>query len=220
VRVLVAHPSPFVANGLATAISEECPGLSTTCASTLADATLAIADLRPAIAVIDVTLAPGHELGLCDRLVADHVPVIIMTHPGTPRYLALLEHGASGIVMTSDGLPGVVAGIRTVLDGHVHVPPHLLGAVLHDLIVQRRDDASAPADRLASLSPREREVLSLLGSGADTREIGLRLVISPHTAKTHINRLLGKLGMTSRAEAAAFALDHQLRPPMLEASRD
>ena len=71
-----------------------------------------------------------------------------------------------------------------------------------------------------SLSPRELEVLGLLGHGADTRDIARRLVISPHTAKTHINRLLGKLGLSSRTEAASYAITHGIRSSLLEATHD
>ena len=91
--------------------------------------------------------------------------------------------------------------------------------MLHEVVVARRQEEPA-GDRLDSLSPREREVLALLGRGADTREIAARLVISPYTAKTHINRLLGKLGLASRTEAAAFAVSHDVRPKLLEVSHD
>ena len=219
-RALVAHPAPAVVEGLAVALSAE-HDLEVTTAITLADCTLAVAAHRPELAVVDLELAPGQAVALCDLLVKGEVRAVMVTHPGmatTP--LALLEHGAVGIVVASDGLAGMLSGVRTVLQGHVHLPPHLLGSVLHDLIVERRRTEVVHGHRLDILSPREREVLALLGRGADTREIADRLVISPHTAKTHINRLLGKLGLGTRAEAAALAVEHDLRPSLQEVSHD
>ena len=76
----------------------------------------------------------------------------------------------------------------------------MLGPLLRHLIERRREAASA-ADQLVQLTPREREVLALLADGLDQRAIGAALFISPETARTHIQRLLRKLGVHSRAEA-------------------
>jgi DNA-binding NarL/FixJ family response regulator len=171
------------------------------------------------IALLDAELGPEHGGELCRRLVDDGFRTIMLVDPAAPTHRALLEHGAAGLAVTTDGLPGVFEAIRTVMAGHTHIPAHLLGSVLHELIVERRASRPDP-DRVTSLSPREREVLALLGAGAGTREIADRLVISPYTAKTHINRLLGKLGLASRTEAAAFALDHDIHSDLLEVSGD
>lgn len=216
-KLLVAHPSPLVAEGMADLLRSQLDA-RTTIATTLAECLLLVAQGDPDLAVVDVELAPGQELGLCDRLVQAEVRPLMVIRGDATAQLALLEHGAVGIVVAADGIGGVLAGIRTVLDGHVHVPPHLLGAILHQLIVSRREAPAEDGERLTGLSPRELEVLALLGAGADTREIAEHLVISPHTAKTHINRVLGKLRVTSRGEAAALARDHGVVPSLKEAA--
>lgn len=216
-RILVAHRSPSVAEGMATALREELDVEVLITESSLSEWTDAAE--RPDIALVDVELTPERAADLCHRLVEQGIKPVVLVDPSASTHLELLEHGAAGLAVTTDGLPGVFEAVRTVMAGHVHIPAHLLGSVLHELIVVRRG-AHAPGDRAASLSPREREVLALLGAGAGTREIAARLVISPYTAKTHINRLLGKLGLASRTEAAAFALDHDIRSHLLEVTGD
>lgn len=214
---LVAHPFAPVAEGMATALAEEFD-LSTSTATTLDAAWRAIADHEVDLAVVDAGLAPDHAADVCHRWAQSGVRTVIVVRPGTSAHLQLLEQGAAGIAVATDGLAGVLLAVGTVLDGHVHVPPHLLGTVLNELIVQRRQIEPMAAGRLGQLSPREREVLGLLGRGWDTREIAARLVISPNTAKTHINRILGKLGLSSRTEAARFAIAYGVEPSPVEAS--
>jgi len=219
VSALVAHPSTLVGEGMASAITERFD-LETLLVTTLHETWRLVAERRPTLAVVDAALAPGQEVEVCARL-ADHgVKPVIVTQPGAGRNLDLLEQGAAGIVVAADGLEGVLTAVAAVRDGHVHLPPHLLGAVLHELILERRQHAPDPVDRLVHLSPREREVLGLLGRGSDTRDIAARLVISPHTAKTHINRVLGKLGLSSRTEAAMFAIAHRDQLSPMEATHD
>jgi DNA-binding NarL/FixJ family response regulator len=202
-KILVAHPSPSVLDGMAHALESRL-GLEIVKAANPAQCAELVAALRPDLAVLDVALSPGRELELCRATTRDGVPVLIVTRAGAGQHLALLEHGALGIVLSDDGFEEFLTAVRTVLKGHAYLPAQLLGTVLHDLIVKRRvRDAESGA--VASLSPRERQVLKLLGEGADTRQIAHRLVISPHTAKTHINRVMSKLSVRSRSEAAAVA---------------
>jgi DNA-binding NarL/FixJ family response regulator len=218
-KILVAHPSPTVEDGMVVALGEEF-GARVVAVRTERHLRRAVDDGEVDLAVLDVDFAPGLATTLCHELSLAGVRVVVLTRPDREGHLELLASGAAGIAVASDGLTGLVTALRTVTEGHVHVPPHLLGAVLHEVIVVRRNEQPSSAHRLGSLSPREREVLGLLGGGADTREIAATLVISPYTAKTHINRLLGKLGLASRTEAAAFAVSHDVRSAPLEVSRD
>lgn len=204
--VLIVHPSPPVVDGLSAAVEERLD-VGKIIGATDVDQCLDLAAVhQPSAAVVDVAFAGEQENRVCRTLHQQLVAVIFVTRRDSP-HLELLEAGAQGIVLAADGIDGVVTALETVLAGDPYVPPYLLGTVLRGLIEQGRKGAvgSGQVDRL---SPREREVLGLLGAGADHREIAARLTISPHTAKTHINRLLGKLGVHSRTEAAALARAH------------
>ena len=83
----------------------------------------------------------------------------------------------------------------------------MLGGLLGNLIERRRRDAGATA-RFERLTRREREILALIARGEDRDEIADRLVISPQTARTHIQNVLTKLEVHSRIDAARFAHDH------------
>lgn len=218
-RILVAHPSPVVADGMAATLAEEL-GADVAAAHTEPQLQQLVAAGVADVTVLDANFAGDAVTRLCHELSASDGRVVVITRPGRETHLELLACGAAGIVAATNGLAGLVLAVRTVTQGHTHVPAHLLGAVLHEVVLARRQEEQPTGDRLGALSPREREVLGLLGAGADTREIAARLVISPHTAKTHINRLLGKLGLASRTEAAAFAISHDVRPEILEVSHD
>jgi len=84
------------------------------------------------------------------------------------------------------------------------VPQGLLGPLIRYLL-SRQGERTAALLVIAKLSPREREVLSLLGRGVDNRTIAETLLISPQTARTHVQNILGKLRVHSRAEAASVA---------------
>ena len=217
--VLIGHPSPGVLDGMTLALRQCMQVGDVLCANSRERCLEIASEDRPQVTVIDVDLAPGEELALCEAVAQQGLRVVVVTRSDAVNHLALLEVGVRGIVLASDGLDDLMRAVRTVLDGNSYVPPHLLGTVLHELIVERRTREAA-VDPMASLTPREREVLGLLGIGADHREIAARLVISPHTAKTHIHRLLGKLEVRSRVEAAALAVAHGIRPSELETAHE
>ena len=210
--VLVAHRSPPVAEGMAAVIEEGFPGQDVLVTSRRQHCLALAAQRQPDVAAIDADLAPGATPTLCAEVRRHGVPVVTITSPGRTDYLALLEAGAQAIVLSDGGVRGLLDGVGAVLEGHAYVPPVLLGTVLRDLVHRRRAEES-PVSPLDRLTPRERDVFALLGAGADHREIANHLLISPHTAKTHIHRLLVKLEVRSRIEAGALAVAHGLVVP-------
>ena len=211
-RILVAHHSALVLEGLATALRDGLADVEVSATTHLDELRAWNSEQPEALVVLDVAL-DAQVVRLCEGLGRRGTPVVVLTHWQETDHLALLEAGVQGVVTASDGLDGLLSAARTVLHGNMFVPAHLLGSVLHDLIVRGRERADSGVDRL---SPREREVLALLGIGADHHEIAERLFISPHTAKTHITRLIAKLGVRSRIEAAALAVAHDIEPTSLE----
>jgi RNA polymerase sigma factor (sigma-70 family) len=124
--------------------------------------------------------------------------------------LAALEAGASGYLVKSSGGADVAGAVRRAAEGEILIPARQLAA----LLTRRRQQARQQADqsrRLASLTPREREILGLMAEGMDNREIAQRLSISYATVRSHVRHLLGKLGARSKLEAVVRAADWDLR---------
>lgn len=146
-------------------------------------------------------------------LIRERVPgcrVIALADSEDQRLLAEnLGCGASAYLTPDCSLTELAEAVRAVARGEILVPPRMLGPLLSDLIVRRHDRESALL-RLAELSPREREVLALVTRGTRTRAIAEALVISPETARTHIQNVLAKLGVHSRLEAASFVIENDL----------
>ncbi|MEO8424605.1 MAG: response regulator transcription factor, partial [Actinomycetota bacterium] len=120
-----------------------------------------------------------------------------------------LEAGASGYLSKGSPLAHLIDATRAVHRGEALVPPRMLGALLQRLILRRRERDGA-LRQMATLTRREREVLAYVAQGADNDMIAQHLVISPETARTHIQNVLGKLGVHSRLEAAAFVTQNGL----------
>jgi DNA-binding NarL/FixJ family response regulator len=116
--------------------------------------------------------------------------------------LRAIEAGADGYLTGTSGLHGLVDAVHALARGESVVPPEMLGPLLRRLI-QRRRAASDAWSKLDRLTPREREVLGLLVDGLDDVRIADRLVISPETVRTHVQRILHKLEVHSRVQAIA-----------------
>ena len=130
---------------------------------------------------------------------------LLLDHaPDDDHLLHAVEAGVDGYTTGAGGLAGVAEAVRVTARGESIVPPAMLGPLLRRLI-QRRRDAAEAGERLSALTRREREVFGLLVDGQDHDAIAATLVISPETARTHVQRILRKLDVHSRAEAVALA---------------
>ena len=168
--------------------------------------------LSPDVALLDAGL-PNCDGIAATRRIAERVPtcrVIVVTGQEDERVLIeALEAGASGYITKEFPLGHLIEAARTVHRGDLMVPPRMLSPLLKRLLQRRRGQETA-LSRVVSLTRREREVLALLAQGADNGGIAQRLVISPETARTHVQNVLGKLDVHSRLEAAAFVLQNRL----------
>ncbi|MGH2589443.1 MAG: response regulator [Actinomycetota bacterium] len=168
--------------------------------------------LRPDVALVDANL-PNCDAIHATLQITERVPacrVIVVTGQEDQRALIdALEAGASGYLSKESPLVDLIEAVWAVHRGEVLVPSRMLAPLLRQLI-QRRGEHNDALHRMANLTRREREVLSLLAQGADNEGIALRLVISPETARTHVQNVLGKLDVHSRLEAAAFVRQNGL----------
>ncbi|ELP63838.1 LuxR C-terminal-related transcriptional regulator [Streptomyces turgidiscabies] len=163
---------------------------------------------RPAVPVQE-----GNTEGLVDgiSLVAGvrsghpHVRTVVLAEKDDPRRAALaLQAGASGWVAKDCSLSRLLTVIRGVLRDETHLPPALLTGVLRELTAARKHRTES--ERLVeSLTPREREVLRCMVAGLGRKAVAERLFLSPHTVRTHMQNVLGKLGVHSTLAAVALA---------------
>jgi DNA-binding NarL/FixJ family response regulator len=211
-RVLLADPEVLFRHALRIALEDDGTGLVVAEASSGADALKAVHEADPQLAIVAAQFTDMSGPRLCAQI-QDVYPscgtLIIDDAPHHSVLLEALEAGAGGYVSRDLGFDEFLDAARTVLDGGAHVPPSMLGGLLHDL-VQRRRAADSGIRRLADLSRREREVLGLLSRGYEVSAIAAELVISAQTARTHIQNVMSKLGVHSRVEAAAFAHEHRI----------
>ena len=172
-----------------------------------ADAISGLERTRPDVALIDADASMGHLPSAVTRMkdTAPTCKVLVLASEGQPGPLIdALQAGASGYLTRDTSNWSSFRATRSVHEGEVVVPTEMMSTLLATLLSQRghRDEAQA---RLSLLTRREREVLGLLAQGADKDMIARQLVISPDTARTHVQNILAKLEVHSRLEAAALA---------------
>ncbi|MFI6207088.1 LuxR C-terminal-related transcriptional regulator [Streptomyces sp. NPDC051041] len=133
------------------------------------------------------------------------VRVVVLAEKDDPRRAALaLQAGACGWVAKDCSLSRLLTVIRGVLRDETHLPPALLTGVLKELTAARRHRTES--ERLVeALTPREREVLRCMVAGLGRKAVAERLFLSPHTVRTHMQNVLGKLGVHSTLAAVALA---------------
>jgi len=175
----------------------------------------------PHVAVIDADL-PITDGARTTALIKERAPrcgVLVLGNSEDFRGLVeVLDAGASGYLTKGAPLAELIDAARAVHRGETQVPPRMLGPLLTGLLRRRREQDHA-FDRVSRLTRREREVLVLLAEGADNESIARALVISPQTARTHIQNILGKLSVHSRLEAAAFVTQNGILSDLVAAAR-
>ncbi|GHJ30902.1 MULTISPECIES: response regulator transcription factor [Streptomyces] len=149
--------------------------------------------------------ADGISLVGAVRSAQPGVRTVVLAERDDPRRAAAaLQAGASGWVAKDCSLVRLLAVIRGVLRDETHLPPALLTGVLRELTAARKHRTES--ERLVeSLTPREREVLRCMVAGLGRKAVAERLFLSPHTVRTHMQNVLGKLGVHSTLAAVALA---------------
>lgn len=185
-------------------------------AATLAEARSVVADIPTLIdvAVVDLWLPDGQGIDLIRDVQAanSRSRSLVLTADGDRvLHARAIEAGASGIMHKSAQAPEILEAIRRVhRQEAVHSAQEIMGLV--QLASQERERERETQSTLGRLTPRELEVLGALSEGLDNRAIADRLFISPDTARTHVVKLLAKLQVESRLQAAIYAIEHGLTP--------
>lgn len=158
----------------------------------------------PDIVLMDVRLGEGIDgLEATRRIVALNLPtkVIMLTLHDMPGYVrTALSAGAAGYVLKDTEIGDLRSAIEQVMDGRSAVPLELVSAAMNS-----EKDISVSGDLASILTGREQEVVELVAEGLTNKEIARRLEISPATVKVHVERLIAKLGVADRTQAAVLA---------------
>jgi len=202
-RILLCDDHEVVREGLRGLIARQ-DGMSV-----VAEVVEAAARTKPDVVIMDVRLPDGSGVEAC-RTIRETRPetkvIMLTSYADDEALFASIIAGASGYLLKQTRGQAVVDAVTAVASGRSLLDPDVTGKVLERVRQGRGDD---PA--LASLTEQERKVLAGLAEGHTNREISEMLFLSEKTVKNYVSRILDKLGLSRRAEAAAYMAKHRPR---------
>ncbi|GAA4543900.1 response regulator transcription factor [Amycolatopsis samaneae] len=170
-------------------------------------------ELRPDVVLMDIRMPRQDGVTATRRLLREtpDTRVLILTTFDLDAYVyEALRAGASGFLLKDSTADQVVEGVRVVAAGDALLAPSVTRRLIAEFAAR---PVAAGGKRLAELTARESEVLVLVARGLSNVEIAAALTVTEHTVKTHVSRLLGKLGLRDRAQAVAVAYESGLVSP-------
>ena len=178
-----------------------------------AEALEATAELRPDVVVMDLVMPGIDGIAATSQLKARHPSIEIVAITSfieEDRIAAAIEAGASGFLLKDAEADDLAGAIRSAYDGEVYLDPAVAGIVARRMRDAGRAGVPRPDDGIARLTARERDVLAGVARGLSNRAIADELGMAERTARTHVSNILAKLGLSSRTQAALFAVEHGL----------
>ena len=200
IHVLIVEDHRVVAEGLAALINHQADMTVVGDAGSVAEAVQAVAELGPDVVLLDFRLpdGTGATAAAAIRDIRPEAKLIFLTREDTEAArFAAVQSGASAFIHKSKAAAEVVIAIRDVARGRMLITPRTIAT----LLAKRRGIEA----QLQSLTPREKEVMALMGAGLSSRAVAAKMGISYTTVRTHIRSLGSKLGVHSKLEAIVKA---------------
>jgi DNA-binding NarL/FixJ family response regulator len=216
VRVVIADDQRVVRDGLAMLVGL-CDGIEVV--GTAADGAAAVAlvdELAPDVVLMDLRMPEMDGLAATRQITerGDARVVVLTTYADDESIFPALRAGAAGYLTKDASAEEIEAAIRAVHRGQTWLDPTVQARLVSALGDGISGEPARPSARHPdNLTPREAEVLSLIGAGLSNREIGERLFLGQATVKTHVNRIFAKIGTQSRAQAVRYAISNGLAKP-------
>lgn len=167
--------------------------------------------LKPDVVVMDIRLPGTSGIEACEQIVEKHpnVKVIMLTSYAEDEMLfSAIRAGASGYILKQIGSDDLIKALEAVSRGEALLDPAVTQRVFQQV---RRAVKEEEASAFAHLSQQEKHVLLLVSEGKTNREIAKQLFLGEGTVRNYVSSILSKLGVNNRAEAAAYAVEHNLR---------
>jgi DNA-binding NarL/FixJ family response regulator len=215
-RVLIADDQRLVRTGFAMILGSE-DGIEVVGeADDGAAAVRMVGETRPDVVLMDIRMPGTDGIEATRRLTAADDParvLILTTFDADELVYAALRAGASGFLLKDAPAPELVNAVRVVADGHAMLSPVITRRLLREFANRDEPDGGPPAPAPGLLTAREHEVLLLVAEGLSNSEIAERLVVGETTVKTHVGRVLAKLGLRDRIQAVVMAYETGLVTP-------
>lgn len=210
VRILIADDHSVVRAGLRALLEHNKQFYVVGEAATGEEAVQKARELRPDVAVLDIRMPGISGIEACRQIIAavEGCRVIVLTTYAEDELLfAAIRAGASGYVLKRIGDNDLVHAVERVSRGENILDPALTATVFAEM---RKADQSQRAAAFSELTPQELSVLSLVAHGLTNRQIAVKLYLGEGTVRNYVSSVLAKIGVSNRAEAAAYAVTHHI----------
>lgn len=210
IRIIIADDHTIVRHGLTKLLQQE-RDVEVIAQAQNGHATLELArELSPDVVVMDVGMPDLNGIDATQQILRENPNIKVLAlsmHAGKKFVMAMLKAGASGYLLKDCALEELTTALQTVVSGRIYLSPAITDIVVDSYV---RRPAEAEPSAFSLLSRREREVLQLMAEGNTTKQIALRLHISPKTVEGHRLRLMSKLNIDNIAQLTKYAIQEGL----------